>query len=325
LIPIGLETVFVESLTSYIIRLAEAHSVQTGMLVRHEIAPLMSVNSNLNKERYLNQGSNQGGIDKIFANAAKSFNGMGEWTISLIQILESLTSVQNLSHLTFLNSKEVLSRRNLLKKQRAWCASCFTEWKNTQQTIYEPLIWNLEIVKLCPRHETFLLTKCPHCDKNNKILGWKSRVGYCSSCSEWLGILNKENYDIPINKLESQRQIIHELSNLITSIPNLLYCPCRTIISFKLNDYIQTFTDINKATFARYLGVSNTVLGRWCAGENMPDIVNLLNICHKLDVSLIDFVTRKDITISDQLIQNIRTHKLSKGHTKSSSSRTPIQ
>ncbi len=206
----------------------------------------MGINSDLNAERY----SNQGGIDKIFANSAKSFNGTGKWTASLSQILESLTSVQHLSHLTFLNWKEVLSQRNLLEKHRAWCPSCFDEWKNTQQAIYEPLIWNLEIVEICPKHKMSLAIKCPHCQKSNKILGWKSRVGYCSSCLEWLGISNKEDRNLLIDELTSQLQIIHELSNLIISTPNLSDFPCRSIISHKLSNYIQTFPDINKATFA---------------------------------------------------------------------------
>jgi hypothetical protein len=39
--PLGLQTPFAESLTSYIIRLAEAHSVMPKILVMHEIIPLL--------------------------------------------------------------------------------------------------------------------------------------------------------------------------------------------------------------------------------------------------------------------------------------------
>ncbi len=153
LVPIGIGTAYSESLTSYIIRLAEAHSVKSGILLKHEILPLMSSNPLLNSERYLRNTSNEGGIDKIFANATKSFNGTGVWTASLIDILRTLTSVENLSCLTLLKWQDVLSQRNLLKKQRAWCSSCFAEWKNAKSCIYEPLIWNFEIVKICPKHK----------------------------------------------------------------------------------------------------------------------------------------------------------------------------
>ena len=116
---IGIGTIYSECLTSFIIRLAEAHSVKPGILFKQEILPLMISNPLLNSERYLGNTSNEGGIDKVFANNMKSFNGTGVWAASLIDILITLTSVKNLSYSTLLKWKNVLSQRNLLKKQRA--------------------------------------------------------------------------------------------------------------------------------------------------------------------------------------------------------------
>ena len=315
---IGIGTIYSECLTSFIIRLAEAYSVKPGILFKQEILPLMISNPLLNSERYLGNTSNEGGIDKVFANNTKSFNGTGVWAASLIDIIVTLTSVENLSCSTLLKWKKVLSQRNLLKKQRAWCSSCFAEWKNYKSYIYEPLIWNLEIVKICPKHKKKLTTICTHCQNKNKILGWKSRVGYCSSCSGWLGISEQDNSNLSINDIEIQLQNINSIGNLIMSSPNITSYPSRSIISSHLYDLIQNIPNINQATLARYLEVSKTVLNRWLTGENIPTIENLQKICVKLDISIIDFLTKEKLIISNTIIQKVQQFKLSKGHSKSS-------
>ncbi|MEM7592659.1 MAG: TniQ family protein [Cyanobacteria bacterium P01_A01_bin.83] len=314
LAPIGIRTAYSESLTSYIIRLAEAHSVKPGILLKHEIAPLIGKNSYLHSERYINTSSNEGGIDKIFANAAKSFNSQGQWTESLIKILESLTSIQHLSCLTFLNWKDYLPSKNLLKKHRAWCPYCFNEWKNSQFPIYEPLIWNVEAAKICSRHKLPLVTKCPKYGKQNKVLGWKSRVGYCSHCNYWLGNIEESDYKISTKELNLQIQIINNIGGLISYYSDDLSGIIST--SSKLKAYSSYIQNVNKATLARHLQVSNTVFNRWYDGNNIPTLSNLLGICDSFNVSLIDFFTNKEIHLSNQVIHDIRKHKLSKGHSK---------
>ena len=314
--PIGIGTILTESLTSYISRLAEVHSVKTGILLMHEIAPLMGSNCNLNSERYCGQKiqGKEGGIDKLFANATKSFNGIGEWTISLIQILEYLTSVKDLSYLTLISWKEVLSTRNLLKKQRAWCPLCFHDWKNTQGTLYEPLIWNLELVKLCPQHNTLLVTKCPHCQKTNRVLEWNSRVGFCSKCKQWLGVINKQNYNVSTEDLDLQFKINQNIGDLIKAVPNLSSLPYKSIISYKLIAYLEAIASGKKSTFARFIKTPIPVLHRWCKRQNIPDINNLLKICWTLDTSLLDFLTKENIEIPDEVFQNIKKYQSAKSH-----------
>ncbi|MDP8934167.1 MAG: hypothetical protein M3N42_08460, partial [Cyanobacteriota bacterium] len=53
--------------------------------------------------------------------------------------------------------------------------------------IYEPLLWSLNDVKICLIHQHPLVQNCPHCDRQSHWLNWKSSLGYCSQCSQWLG------------------------------------------------------------------------------------------------------------------------------------------
>jgi hypothetical protein len=38
----------------------------------------------------------------------------------------------------------------LLHRKKAWCPQCFQEWRKNRQVVYEPLLWTLSSVNICP-------------------------------------------------------------------------------------------------------------------------------------------------------------------------------
>ncbi|MGC8714570.1 MAG: TniQ family protein, partial [Leptodesmis sp.] len=46
----------------------------------------------------------------------------------------------------------------ILRLHKAWCPICYSEWSANSQIIYEPLLWALELVKICPVHHKKLIT-----------------------------------------------------------------------------------------------------------------------------------------------------------------------
>jgi hypothetical protein len=91
--PIALGTPLVESLTGYLARLAEAHCVLPGVLITHELAPLLG-------KEYLLKSSERGG-NRFYDNAS-SFNGMGKTSQDLVSTLQRLTLAEDISYLTLL-------------------------------------------------------------------------------------------------------------------------------------------------------------------------------------------------------------------------------
>src|SRR5258707_9156811 len=90
--PIGIGTPFVESLTSYIVRLAHAHCVEPRMLVVHEILPyLRELGRLVSKPRSL-----------------LMINGMGSLASQWVQAVEELTLCRNLRFLTMLSWANVI-------------------------------------------------------------------------------------------------------------------------------------------------------------------------------------------------------------------------
>ena len=179
--PIGVGTPYVESLTGYICRLALAHCVSPRTLIRYEILPI----SNRRAEK-------QPCVDTILSvEFAVNINSGNLVTRNYIQGLEALTLKANLQSLTMLawKWKNLARTGDPIRPLRAWCPICYQIWHNAGATVYEPLLWSIVTVSICPRHYKPLQLLCPHCGQRQGLITGKMRPGYCSKCQQWLGYI----------------------------------------------------------------------------------------------------------------------------------------
>jgi hypothetical protein len=104
--PIGVGTPYVESLTGYVARLAEAHALPPGILVLTEIAPLV-------KEGYVFKDK---ALERVYGPgiARRILNGMDLTATALVQALEILTQRENLHFLTLLTWGDVLPSKGFV-------------------------------------------------------------------------------------------------------------------------------------------------------------------------------------------------------------------
>ncbi|MEH2158870.1 TniQ family protein [Nostoc sp.] len=303
--PIGMGTPYVESLTSYITRLAEAHSVPVGILILSEIAPLV-------KKGFVFDDSTRRELDTLYPScrfSSNTLNGSGTWATNLVPVLESLSGRSDLSYLTLINIAELLSQRKLLKRFKAWCPICFQESYIAGQPISEPLIWAFNEVTFCSHHYQQLQTQCPFCKKQIPFLGWKSRLGYCSKCQSWLGLSKKNELLDPkfaLEEMEWQLGVIKNIGDLIANIPNLLSQFDRDSIRKIFLTYVKIYTDGNINNFAKLIGQKKITVQQWCNGRNIPMLSKLLEVCQKLEVSLVDFLSVKIISSE---YDNVKDHQ----------------
>ena len=118
-----------------------------------------------------------------------ALNSLTETSRIFVQALEELTLRRDLSLLTMLPYREALSGVSLLRRTKAWCCTCYEEWREAGQVIYEPLLWLLSVVTLCPRHALPLEVRCPNpnCARQQFPLTAQGQPGYCPWCRRWLG------------------------------------------------------------------------------------------------------------------------------------------
>lgn len=277
--PQGINSASIESLTSYIARLAQTHNVFPGTLMKSIIAPLM------NKEY---GGAN---LHRIYSYTS-ALNGTGIMAFDLVQALYTLTLQNDLQLLTMLPWARVIPTRHLFRSKRAWCPLCYEEWRSSNQVLYEPLIWGLEVIKVCAFHQQPLIQECPHCGHSNLPLAWKSRPGYCSRCQEWLGssMSDLEQWNLSRNS-EWLIWVANAVGELLAASPTLSCFPSSKRIASTLHFYVERMTDGNGAEFARQLQIPKNTFWLWHQGSNLPTLESLLRICYSLKTSLVDFLT----------------------------------
>ena len=279
--PIGVGTPFVESLTSYIARLACAHSVQPNVLVAKAIVPLLDVSSQ-GRQPYARRTS--------FWASSAVLNGMTPGACRLVQILEELTLRHDLRFLTMLTWKEVLPHQQLVRRTRAWCAACLEEWRETAQVVYEPLLWALEGAHRCPVHECFLQTTCPHCTRTQPPLTPRAQPGYCAWCDRWLGNRLPGETAPPIASEEELRWhqwVEIAVGELVAVAPHLCSPLCRNNVAVS----VATVMNGNQLALARRLQITQTSVWKWLEGVSVPQLGTLLRICFRLEVSPLSFLT----------------------------------
>lgn len=292
--PIGIGTCYVESLTSYIARLAEAHSVLPGVLLALEVKPLL-------KGNYFINSSNSPSIGTLYAqDVVKALNGTGSGALQLVKALETLTLRTDLQFLTMLFWAEVVPTLGLLKHFQSWCPKCYQEWQSSQQVVYSPLLWALDVVKVCPYHHQLLESQCPHCHKQFVPLWRNSRPGFCLKCFGWLGTsfcnyeqvsnINEKEFD-----LQWEIWVANTLGELIAKPQEFQFSPNRETIKKAFSAYIHHYTNGNASAFGCLLEISKHEILHWNSGTSIPKLDKLLKICYRLSTNLVDFLQLKVI------------------------------
>ena len=294
--PIGIGTPQTESLTSYIGRLAAAHSVRVRDLVMSELLAHM-------RRPHLADSRRADLFSAFWRSETRALNGTRSLARRMVHGLEEKTGRRDLRFLTLLTWNEVLPVYQLQKTTRAWCPGCFEDWRDRGQAIYDPLLWTLAPVTVCARHRRPLRTICPfpECRRPSPWLGlgYRSRPGHCAHCGGWLGSPGPER-GTPEEKLviedavRSHAWIFDALGELIAATPSLPRRPQREDVlrgieaAFRLAAS-RKITIYRGSSTRRLELASGTVLMRWL-GETPPSLWSLLAVCSQMGISPLQLV-----------------------------------
>src|SRR5713101_508152 len=170
LMPRGLGTPLVESLASYVTRLAEAHVVSVWRLILHVLRPPHASRIPRSSIRY-----------------AYPVNGLGKVSEPFLRAFEIATQRADLQLMTLSVLDGCISQPGTFRTTEAWCQCCLEQWRAAELPLYSPLLWTLQAVTMCPIHKCPLADRCPHCQSRFAPLRAKALPGQCSICSKPLG------------------------------------------------------------------------------------------------------------------------------------------
>src|SRR2546423_1894085 len=310
--PIGVGTPYTESLTSYISRLAEAHCLTTGHLFAKELAPAAD-----KKYLFPNSKKNRSSLSTSFYPATPGLVSCGSTAEDWVQVIERLTLRTDLRHLTMLRWRNIFAQGTSSRPNRAWCSACLREQKEGGKIVYEHLLWMQKHVQVCHLHRRPLSTHCPHCGKQLRPLSDRSRAGHCSSCGNWLGTEGRENRQESPNDGLTEKQLVaaEQVGHLIARAPYLPSDPDKESLFSAIWKCVDECAGGYIPGFARHFGINQITVSLWRLRNYIPMFDSLLMITKGLGVSLLDFITDKNLFGRDDVKATTSLIRIKAGRT----------
>ena len=314
--PMAIGTAMTESLSSYIIRLAEAHSVTLGDFIGRMLAKIPNPKGTLvTPAAFASRAGSHG-----FRACSYAINGATERTAKWVYALEAATGRSDLRHLTLLSLRSALPCP-VFRHHRAWCPACLGHWRALGQSVYEPLAWVIDLSSCCPLHKHPLRSTCHHCSRPSSPLGVFSRIGYCPHCGGWLG-LSTGDVEPAQDGTVGQQSLwaTEQIGDLLAMLPLLNpEISCRHFRG-SLAVYVEELVSGNMTAMAEYIHCPRSILQGWLDARTMPRLENLLRIARALNVSIASFFVRDRPIAID--IASAKHAVAAAGHRNVSPSRT---
>jgi len=270
--PIGIGAAFVESLSSYVARLAEAHLVSVGDIVGLVLSDVPNLKGAVLSPAA--KASRRGGHG--FRVCSYTVNGVTARALTWVQALEAATGRHGLQYLTVFPFRHALPD-HLFHRHRAWCSLCYEDWRLNSQTVYEPLLWAIKTTSHCLVHRQLLRHDCPHCGWLLNPLGVFARPGYCERCDGWLGSPHA-GWNQPQPGEKDQTWSCAQVGRLLAMLPSIDPVAARESLRRTLTIYLEEVAGGNILAFTEYTQCSGPMLYGWLAGAAVPRIENLLRI-----------------------------------------------
>ena len=283
-----------ESLTSYINRIACEHNTSTRKLIKLEFIPYISSYYENNR------------APKYCTTSARLINGATEDAEIFIKLTEKFTQQSNLSQHTLSKWKYMIPKgpNKLLNIGLSWCPYCFQQMKNENKIIYEHLSWTLSSYYYCTEHKQSLSTMCPNCNRKQPMFS-DSRIGHCYKCYTWLG----EEYTDSLTKFDTRNNfklgLSHAVNSLVNSTMELNHLPTQDEFVQILFSKVETLSHGNIPKFSRdILGLDSHNIYQWLKRINIPSFNLLLYTCMRLGETPTEFFNNNAIN-QELILQNM--------------------
>jgi TniQ len=282
--PVGVGTGEVESLSSYVLRLAAEHCLPLAALLDGIVTPL------IRESRLL---STTASPESVLVEARRPINGMGVTAATCVQALEALTMRPDLRWLTTMTWQGVFSTQHWLRPVRAWCPACFESQRREERVIFEPLLWTLRVVTRCPIHKRAIVTVCPHCRGESSPMNRHSRPGHCSRCMRWLG--STDTAEQPPDEIMADDQgwplwAAKAAGELLAAPPGMTARPELATLIETIARCVDHFAEGRIYAFAFHFGISKNVMRRCLRQNGTPGLEMVLRISYLSGVSPLDLI-----------------------------------
>lgn len=291
--PIGVGTGDIESLASYVLRLATGQRVTQYNLMKlrpQYLDPSFLEAASAIGTRYDTE-IRGGGV-----------NGSPQGAV-IARAFATLTGRPDVAWTTFSAYNGYAGIRRFLHHRLRWCPKCLAE----DAAPYERLLWHARLVTICPHHQIKLTSVCPHCGCQSARQIVRGRLFLCRRCKKPLytsGRTTSEPPPSPAEIAESRSvaqfcQALFEKSIDLRN-HNLIAELCCVAEKHGAKSVIRK---------AAFLGVSKGSLSAWLNGLSYITLVRYIEICSSLGIAPLDPLLDADVqtTIAQNRPNKIRS------------------
>lgn len=288
--PMGLGTGLLESLASYLSRLAEAHWARVSDLMAYLTAdtpdaPLIKDHRIFNLMRW----------------RGRELNGMQQVAQRWSALVADQTRRSGMDQLTLLPWRHLITPRALIHLTQRWCPRCLEEWVHVGQPVYWPLLWSLRAVTVCPIHRISLECRCPQCEAAIPAVTACGQIGFCPKCCVWLGTTGRREARDQSASGRAQGtdldiQTAHRALDLLAASAGMPEEPTLAKLNGLLAHILQA-RHCRRAALAERLHLSPLALYQLLEGRRHLSLPTLLQVLTGLGLEIGDFVQKPISTL----------------------------
>ena len=278
--PAGVGTPLVESLTGFLSRLCAARCVRVidvlDTLVRPLVAPA-TLRPRSELSWYLTA-------------SIVHLDGMCSGAHEAVRAIGVLTGRQDLRALTMLPWLDAFSQRTsgaVCHGVKRWCARCLANWHACGVEPWEPLLWRLAAVSVCPVHRLALSERCPSCERRVRLVTDLVPLGCCERCG---ALLHRGDPALRRRPIDPDRPSLARSAWWVSFALGRMLA-AQSAAPFRVSpDGFSQLIDMAARRLAggtvhrlaAFLELSQTSLTRWRSGRNVPSLRHFLAVCIRL-------------------------------------------
>ncbi len=276
LAPIGVGTPAAEGLISYILRLGEAYSVSPRRLILEEFAkahPELHI--------YRKHGS-------LFASNARSINGLHKLSALFADAVDTLCRIGVARQMTMLPLERLLPfNGEMIALSPRWCPACYAEMLESTQVLYQPLAWSFKLYRVCTRHGTAMVDRCPSCGVLQEVIPRTPAIGWCDHCGKWLGA----RPDVAAQPDQSHDfWVANVIEEIVAALPRIGKLAIRQRFVRQLDRAVQQYTRGSRRRFCLAIGLPEDAFQGVLGGGERPTFPLWLSIACGLKTSPLRFL-----------------------------------
>ena len=268
-LPIQGSTETPEGLLSWIVGLAQAHSLGPRTLVKH-LVDQSDVHSDLWSDT------------AFFERHCGTVNGLGRYAQMMLELVDT-TSSPAVQGMTLIGLANLLpaNGEGLLARNPRWCHACLCDQARRGHRPHHPLLWSFEHYRVCQAHWVSMSEHCPACGATQAFLPVYPSLLHCSACGESLIAKPPGNYcpqEAEIGDFELW--CAHALADLVAHIPDLLRAGSLAQMRTNLQGIANRQTGGNRKELCEAIGLQPRAINGWMGKDERPSMALLLRLCY---------------------------------------------